>query len=80
MAVAAFKNGKLAQAYHLSTKAVDTYRHRLLKKLSLRNNAELTRFLFRTGWWSSDFITPVVRKLLTRKWGKFYEREVSGSV
>jgi two-component system invasion response regulator UvrY len=35
---------EIAEAYHLSTKTVDTYRLRLLKKLNLRNNAELTRF------------------------------------
>lgn len=35
---------EIAEAYHISTKTVDTYRSRLLKKLNLRNNAELTRF------------------------------------
>ncbi len=35
---------EIAEAYHLSTKTVDTYRLRLLKKLHLRNNAELSRF------------------------------------
>jgi DNA-binding NarL/FixJ family response regulator len=35
---------EIAQAYHISTKTVDTYRFRLLKKLNLRNNAELSRF------------------------------------
>jgi two-component system invasion response regulator UvrY len=35
---------EIAEAYHLSTKTVDTYRLRLLKKLNLRNNAELSRF------------------------------------
>ncbi len=35
---------EIAEAYHLSTKTVDTYRARLLKKLNLRNNAELSRF------------------------------------
>jgi DNA-binding NarL/FixJ family response regulator len=33
-----------AEAYHISIKTVDTYRARLLQKLNLRNNAELTRF------------------------------------
>jgi len=35
---------EIAEAYNLSTKTVDTYRARLLKKLNLRNNAELSRF------------------------------------
>ena len=37
-------NREIAQAYSLSRKTVDTYRARLLKKLDLRNNAELIRF------------------------------------
>lgn len=37
-------NREIAEAYHLSVKTVDTYRSRLLKKLNLRNNAELSRF------------------------------------
>lgn len=37
-------NREIAQAYHISIKTVDTYRFRLLKKLNLRNNAELSRF------------------------------------
>ncbi len=35
---------EIAEAYHISVKTVDTYRCRLLQKLNLRNNAELTRF------------------------------------
>jgi DNA-binding NarL/FixJ family response regulator len=35
---------EIAQFYNVSTKTVDTYRLRLLKKLNLRNNAELSRF------------------------------------
>lgn len=35
---------EIAEAYHLSPKTVDTYRFRLLKKLNLRNNAEISRF------------------------------------
>jgi DNA-binding NarL/FixJ family response regulator len=35
---------EIAEAYHLSIKTVDTYRFRLLKKLNLRNNADLSRF------------------------------------
>lgn len=35
---------EIAEAYHLSIRTVGTYRHRLLKKLNLRNNAELSRF------------------------------------
>ncbi len=37
-------NREIARAYHISIKTVDTYRARLLKKLDLRNNAELSRF------------------------------------
>ena len=37
-------NREIANAYHISIKTVDTYRARLLKKLGLRNNAELSRF------------------------------------
>jgi DNA-binding NarL/FixJ family response regulator len=37
-------NREIAAAYHISVKTVDTYRFRLLKKLNLRNNAELSRF------------------------------------
>jgi DNA-binding NarL/FixJ family response regulator len=37
-------NREIATAYHISIKTVDTYRARLLKKLGLRNNAELSRF------------------------------------
>jgi DNA-binding NarL/FixJ family response regulator len=35
---------EIAQAYHLSTNTVHTYRLRLLRKLNLRNNAELSLF------------------------------------
>ncbi len=37
-------NREIAAAYNISIKTVDTYRFRLLKKLNLRNNAELSRF------------------------------------
>ncbi len=37
-------NREIAGAYNISIKTVDTYRFRLLKKLNLRNNAELSRF------------------------------------
>lgn len=37
-------NREIASAYGISIKTVDTYRFRLLKKLGLRNNAELSRF------------------------------------
>jgi DNA-binding NarL/FixJ family response regulator len=37
-------NREIANAYSISIKTVDTYRSRLLKKLNLRNNAELSRF------------------------------------
>lgn len=37
-------NREIAEDYCISVKTVDTYRFRLLRKLNLRNNAELTRF------------------------------------
>ncbi|MCF8107301.1 MAG: response regulator transcription factor [Desulfohalobiaceae bacterium] len=37
-------NKEIAESYHISVKTVDTYRLRLLKKLNLRNNADLSRF------------------------------------
>jgi len=37
-------NREIAEAYCISVKTVDTYRLRVLKKLNLRNNAELSRF------------------------------------
>lgn len=42
-------NREIAEAYCLSIKTVDTYRSRLLKKLNLRNNADLSRFAMQTG-------------------------------
>lgn len=37
-------NHEIAEAYHISVKTVDTYRLRLLRKLNLRNNADISRF------------------------------------
>ncbi len=37
-------NREIAEAYGISIKTVDTYRSRILKKLNLRNNAEISRF------------------------------------
>lgn len=37
-------NHEIAESYNISVKTVDTYRARILKKLGLRNNAELSRF------------------------------------
>jgi len=42
-------NREIAETYCISVKTVDTYRSRLLKKLNLRNNAELARFAIQTG-------------------------------
>jgi two-component system, NarL family, invasion response regulator UvrY len=42
-------NREIAEAYNISIKTVDTYRFRLLKKLNLRNNAELSRFAIQNG-------------------------------
>ena len=40
-------NREIASIYGISIKTVDTYRFRILKKLNLRNNAELSRFAIR---------------------------------
>ncbi|MFH2091411.1 MAG: response regulator transcription factor [Pseudomonadota bacterium] len=40
-------NKEIATSYNISVKTVDTYRARILKKLSLRNNAELSRYAIR---------------------------------
>lgn len=37
-------NREIARDFHISVKTVDTHRLRVLKKLGLRNNAELSRF------------------------------------
>jgi DNA-binding NarL/FixJ family response regulator len=42
-------NREIAEAYHIGVKTVDTYRLRVLKKLNLRNNAELSRFAIENG-------------------------------
>ncbi len=42
-------NREIAAAYNISIKTIDTYRFRLLKKLNLRNNAELSRFAIQNG-------------------------------
>jgi two-component system, NarL family, invasion response regulator UvrY len=42
-------NKEIASAYNISVKTVDTYRFRLLKKLDLRNNAEISRFAIQNG-------------------------------
>jgi len=38
--------GQIAQELGLSVKTVSTYRTRLLDKMGLKNNAELTRYAF----------------------------------
>jgi two-component system, NarL family, invasion response regulator UvrY len=37
-------NREIAATYNIGIKTVDTYRFRILKKLNLRNNAEMSRF------------------------------------
>jgi len=37
-------NREIATSYNISVKTVDTYRARILKKLNIRNNAELSRY------------------------------------
>jgi DNA-binding NarL/FixJ family response regulator len=40
---------EVADALHLSTSTVETYRSRILEKLNLRNNSDMTRFAIRRG-------------------------------
>jgi DNA-binding NarL/FixJ family response regulator len=42
-------NQEIAKSLHLSVKTIDTYRARVLAKLNLRNNAELTLFAVQNG-------------------------------
>lgn len=42
-------NREAADSLHLSVKTIDTYRARVLEKLNLRNNAELTLFAIQNG-------------------------------
>jgi DNA-binding NarL/FixJ family response regulator len=42
-------NREIAESFTISVKTVDTYRLRLLRKLNLRNNAELSRFAIQNG-------------------------------
>ena len=42
-------NREIAENYNISVKTVDTYRHRLLKKLGMSNNSDLTRFAIQHG-------------------------------
>ncbi|MBU3952097.1 MAG: LuxR C-terminal-related transcriptional regulator [Proteobacteria bacterium] len=46
-------NHEIADVYEISVKTVDTYRLRLLKKLTLRNNADLTRFAIQHQVWQT---------------------------
>ena len=43
-------NREIAEFLQISTKTVDTHRAHVLKKLGLRNNAELTRFAVKHGY------------------------------
>lgn len=43
-----------ATELHLSTSTVETYRGRVLEKLNLRNNSDMTRFAIRRGLIDSD--------------------------
>lgn len=42
-------NREIAEHLEISPKTIDTHRNKLLKKLNLRNNADLTRFAIRHG-------------------------------
>jgi DNA-binding NarL/FixJ family response regulator len=42
-------NREIAKAYNISVKTVDTYRIRILQKLEVRNNVELTWFAVKQG-------------------------------
>ncbi|MFW6216199.1 MAG: LuxR C-terminal-related transcriptional regulator, partial [Desulfohalobiaceae bacterium] len=39
-------NKEIAESYDISVKTVDTHRQRILKKLGLRNNADLSRYAY----------------------------------
>jgi DNA-binding NarL/FixJ family response regulator len=41
--------GEIAERMHLSAKTVSTYRARLLDKMAMANNAELTRYAIENG-------------------------------
>jgi len=43
------KNNEIAEQLGVSVKTIDTHRGHILKRLGLRNNADLTRFAFRHG-------------------------------
>jgi DNA-binding NarL/FixJ family response regulator len=45
---------EVAHALSLSASTVETYRSRILEKLDLRNNSDMTRFAIRRGLISSD--------------------------
>ncbi|QKT02431.1 response regulator [Ectothiorhodospiraceae bacterium 2226] len=49
MATQGFRVCDIAERLHLSPKTIGTYRHRLLRKLGLRNDVELTHFALRHG-------------------------------
>lgn len=49
MATRGYRVGDIAERLHLSPKTVGTYRHRLLRKLGVRNDVELTHFALRHG-------------------------------
>jgi len=45
---------EVAEALHLSPSTVETYRSRILEKLQLRNNSDMTRFAIRRGLIETD--------------------------
>jgi DNA-binding NarL/FixJ family response regulator len=44
-----YTNREIAEKLHISVKTVDSHRRNVLKKLHLRNNADLTRFALKHG-------------------------------
>lgn len=42
-------NREIAQTHGISVKTIDTHRGHMLKKLGLRNNADVARFAIRVG-------------------------------
>ncbi len=44
-----YTNREIAEKLHISVKTVDSHRRNILKKLNLRNNADLTRFALKYG-------------------------------
>jgi|GEM_PF-6855298 len=49
-----FPNKEIAEELEISVKTVDSHRTKLLKKLRLRNNSDLTRYALKRGYIDLD--------------------------